>query len=201
MNYRQIMGGAAALLLIVIMVQPVSAQRAGSWTTTWWYSTVLGVSDTKDFVGGFSWRGVSLDVDRALTDDFTLGGSIGWHVLSEKNTGTGEFDAGAITGTAFRYMNSMPLLLSANYYLGQSGGTRPFLGVGAGTYWIENRTEAGVFLVEESIWHFGLMGEAGIVIRRPSRTVTLSARYNWGLEKNDIEQTYLTFSVGFNTGG
>jgi outer membrane protein W len=107
----------------------------------------------------------------------------------------------AISGTAFRYVNSMPLLLTGNYYLGQSGGTRPFLGVGAGTYWIENRTEAGTFLLEERIWHVGLMGEAGIVIRRPNRTVTLSARYNWGLEKEDIEQTYLTFSIGLNGGG
>ena len=77
MNYRQIMGGATALLLIVTMVQPISAQTAGSWTTTWWYSTVMGVSDTKDFAGGFSWRGVSLDVDRALSNNFTLGGSVG----------------------------------------------------------------------------------------------------------------------------
>ncbi len=201
MKYRQIIGGAAALLLIATTVQPVSAQRAGRWTTTLWYSTVLGISDTKDFAGDFSWRGVTLDVEKAITDDFTLGGSVGWHVLSEENSGTGEFDGGAITGTAFRYMNSVPLLLSANYYLGQSGGTLPFLGVGAGTYWIENRTDAGVFRVEDSLWHLGLMGEAGIVIKRPSRTVTLGARYNWGLKKQDMEQTYLTFSIGFSTGG
>ena len=65
MNCRQMMGGAAALLLIATMAQPASAQRAGRWTTTWWYSTVLGVADTKDFVNGFSWRGVSLDIDKA----------------------------------------------------------------------------------------------------------------------------------------
>ncbi len=200
MNYRQIIGGAAALLLVT-MVQPVSAQRAGRWTSTWSYSTVLGVSDTEEFAGGFSWRGVSLDIHKALTNDFTVGGSFGWHVLSEKTSGTGEFDGGAISGTAFRYVNSVPLLVSANYHIGPSGGTRPFLGVGAGTYWIQNRTEAGVFLVEDSFWHVGLMGQAGIVIRRPSRTVTLSARYNWGLKRNDIEQTYLTFSVGLNVGG
>ena len=201
MKNRQIAGGAAALLLFVIMAQPVSAQRAGRWTTTLWYSTVMGVSDTKDFAGDFSWRGFSMDVEQALTDDFTVGINTGWHVLSEKSQGTGQFDSGAISGTSFRYMNSVPLLLSANYFAGQQGGTRPFLGVGGGTYWIENRTDAGVFRVEDSNWHFGLMGEAGIVIRRPSRTLTLSARYNWALEKNDIEHTYLTFSIGFSSGG
>jgi len=198
---RQIMGGAAALLLIVVMVQPVSAQRAGRWSTTWSYSTVLGVSDTKEFADGFSWRGMSLDIHKALTDDFTVGGSFGWHVLSDKNSGTAEFDAGAITGTAFRHVNSVPLLVSANYHLGQPGGTRPFIGVGAGTYWIENRTEAGGFVLDDSKGHLGRMGEAGIVIRRPSRQITLSARYNWGLETNDVEQTYLTFSVGISVGG
>ena len=71
MNYRQIIGGAAALLLMT-MVQPVSAQSVGRWTSTWSYSTVLGVRDTKDFAGGFSWRGVSLDIHKALTNDFTV---------------------------------------------------------------------------------------------------------------------------------
>lgn len=119
MNYRQIVGGATALLLIVTMVKPVSAQSAGRWATTWSYSTVLGVKDTKDFADGFSWRGVSLDVNKGLTDDFTVGGTIGWHVLSENGSGTGEFDAGAISGTAFRYVNSMPLLATGHYYIGQ----------------------------------------------------------------------------------
>ena len=201
MNYRQMMGGAAAILLIATMVQPVSAQRPGRWTTTWWYSTVLGVADTKDFVGGLSWRGLSLDVEKALTDDFTLGGSTGWHVLADDGAGTVTFDAGSITGTSFRSMNSVPLLVTGNYYLAEPEGTRPFLGAGAGTYWIKNRTEAGVIRLEEDNWHLGLMGEVGIVIVRPSRTFLLSARYNWALEKNNFEQTYLTFSVGITTGG
>jgi len=201
MNFRQMMGGAAALLLIATMVQPVTAQRPGRWATSWWYSTVVGVGDTNDFVSGFSFRGASLDVEKALTEDLTLGVSTGWHVLSDEDSGTFVFDGGAITGSSFRSMNSVPLLVTGNYYLSEPGGTRPFLGAGAGTYWIKNRTEAGVIRVEESNWHLGLMGEAGIVIRRPSRTFMLSARFNWALENNDIEATYLTFSVGLTTGG
>ena len=201
MNFRQMMGGAAALLLIATMVQPVTAQSPGRWATSWWYSTVVGVGDTNDFVSGFSFRGASLDVEKALTEDLTLGVSTGWHVLSDQDSGTFVFDGGAITGSSFRSMNSVPLLVTGNYYLSEPGGTRPFLGAGAGTYWIKNRTEAGVIRVEESNWHLGLMGEAGIVIRRPSRTFMLSARFNWALENNDIEATYLTFSVGLTTGG
>ena len=122
-------------------------------------------------------------------------------MLSDQDSGTFVFDSGAITGDSFRSMNSVPILVSGNYYLSEPEGTRPFLGAGAGTYWIKNRTEAGVIRLEESNWHLGLMGEVGIVIKRPSRTFMLSARYNWALENNDIEATYLTFSVGLITGG
>ena len=43
----------------------------------------------------------------------------------------------------------------------------------------------------------GLVGQLEI---ERSRTVTLSARYNWGLETNEVEYTYFTFSVGFGLG-
>lgn len=57
-----------------------------------------------------------------------------------------------------------------------------------------------MFLLEDRNWHMGFMGEAGISIRRPNRTLRVAARYNWGLKKDDVEQTYLTFSIGI-TGG
>ena len=39
----------------------------------------------------------------------------------------------------------MPILVTGDYFFGEPNGTRPFLGIGAGTYWTEDRTEAGVF--------------------------------------------------------
>ena len=201
MNYRTIFGGVVALLLATVLAQPVSAQRAGQWMWNAKYSTVLGMGTTADYAGGFSWRGATFDVERAQSDNLTIGLTFGWHVLDEKESGTQVFDGGAITGTAFRYVNSAPILLTGNYFLGDRGSVRPYLGVGAGTYWIENRTEAGVFAVEDSNWHLGLMGEAGLAIPRPGGTsLTLSARYNWGLETNDIERQYWTFSLGYSVG-
>jgi outer membrane protein W len=201
MNHRTIIGGVVALLLAATFVQPVSAQRAGQWMWNAQYSTVMGMGETSDFAGGFSWRGATFDIERGLSEQASLGITFGWHVLDEKNAGTSVFDEGAITGTAFRYVNSAPILLTGNYFMGQRGSARPYLGVGAGTYWIENRTEAGIFAVEDSNWHLGFMGEAGIAIPRPGGTsLTLSARYNWGLETNDTERQYWTFSIGYSVG-
>jgi len=197
MDYRKIMGGVAVLLITLATVQPAWAQSPGEWATNLAYSPVMGLGDTKDFIDGLSWRGLTLDFEKGITDSFTIGGTAGWHVLADESSGTSRFEGGAATGTAFRYMNSVPLLVTATYFAGRPGMTRPFIGVGAGTFWVENRTDAGVFFSEESNWHPGLMGEAGVSMERPDGTMTLSARYNYALETNDVEHTYLTFSVGF----
>jgi outer membrane protein W len=197
MTYRRILCGVAVVLLTVVSAEPVAAQRPGEWATSLAYSPVMGLGETKDFIDGLSWRGMTLDFEKGVTDSFTIGGSAGWHVLADESSGTSKFEGGAATGTAFRYMNSVPLLLTANYFAGRAGTTRPFIGIGAGTFWVENRTDAGVFFSEESNWHPGLMGEAGVSIQREDGTMTLSARYNYARETNDVEHTYLTFSVGF----
>jgi outer membrane protein W len=202
MNHRKILGGVVALLLAATTAQPLSAQRPGSWLWTVEYSTVLGAGDTSDYAGGFSWRGMTVDGGRMINENLAIGFNTGWHVLDEKNSGTDLFDQGAVTGTAYRYVNSIPILLTGKYYGGANGaGTRPFLGVGAGTYWIENRTETGVYAFEDTNWHFGLMGEAGVAIMRPGGMgATLSVRYNWGLKTNDVERQYWTFSLGYVLG-
>ena len=197
MDYRRILGGSAAVLLAVVLAQPVSAQAIDEWATNISYSPVMGVGDTKDFIDGLSWRGVTLDFEKGVTSSFTVGGSAGWHVLADESSGTSKFEGGAATGTAFRYMNAVPLFLTATYFAGQPDMTRPFIGIGAGTIWAESRTDAGVFFSEESNWHAGFMGEAGISMQRPDGTMTLAVRYNYALETNDVEHTYLTFSVGF----
>lgn len=202
MTYRKIFGGVVALLLAATLAQPVAAQRAGYWMWNAQYSTVLPMGDaTKNYTDGFSWRGATFDVLRASNDNVALGLSLGWHVLDDRDYGTVEFDQGALTGTFFRYVNSVPVLLSGRYYGGDRRSARPFLGAGAGTFYVKNRTEAGVFSVEDSNWHLGFMAEAGIMIPRPGGTgMTLNARYNWAMESNDIERQYLTFSLGFATG-
>jgi len=202
MKHRQIFGGVVALLLAMAFAQPVQAQRAGYWSWNAKYSTVMSAGEsTKDFADSFSWRGATFDIERAASDNLTLGLSFGWHVLNEKTSGTSEFPDGAISGTAWRYINSAPILLSANYFMGQRGRTRPYIGLGGGTYWIENRTEAGIFAVENSNWHLGAMGEVGIVVPRPGGTsLTLSARWNQAFETNETQRSYLTFSLGYSVG-
>jgi hypothetical protein len=201
MTYRKLFGGVVALLLAATFAQPVAAQRAGYWMWNAQYSTALPMGTTKDYTDGFSWRGATFDIERAANDNVAFGLSLGWHVMDDKVVGTEEFDQGAVSGTAYRYVNSVPVLLTGTYFAGDRRSPRPFLSAGAGTYYVKNRTEVGVFAIENSNWHLGLMAEAGVMIPRPGGTgMTLSARYNWGLETSDIERQYFTFSIGYTVG-
>lgn len=206
MTYRKLFGGVVSLLLAAAFAQPVAAQSAGSWAWNLQYSTVLPSGDaTTSYTDGFSWRGATIDMRRFSNDQLAVGLSVGWHVMDEKESGTFQLENGAVTGTAFKYVNAVPVLATATYFAGSPRGPRPFLGGGAGTYYVKNRTEAGIFAVDDSNWHLGFMAEAGVLIPRPDGIgdgtgLTLSARYNWALKSNDIERQYFTFSVGFQTG-
>lgn len=200
MHYRHMTGAVIALALGLLVAQPVSAQRPGNWAWSSQYSTVLGVGDTGDFATGLSWRGVTFDLEKAVSANFAIGGAVGWHVLDDQASGTRFFDQGAITGQAATYVNSVPILLTGTYFAGSRGRTRPFIGAGVGTYWIENRIDAGNYYVEDTNWHFGLMGEAGLLFPRTVGAIELSARFHWAFEAEEIERTYLTFSIGYMVG-
>lgn len=194
-----VLGGVSVLLLAVPLAEPVSAQRPGYWYWNIQYSTVLPSGDaTRSYIDEFSWRGATLDLRRAVNENVSVGLSSGWHVLDKQGSGTLVFDQGALSGTALRYVNAVPVLALAAYHFGDRGRPRPFVGVGAGTYYVKNRTEAGVFVVEGSNWHWGLAGEAGIALPRPGGTaITLVARYNWAVKRDGIERQYFTFSLGY----
>ena len=173
------------------------------WTFNGQYSAVLPIGDpTRSFADGLSWRGATIDIEGGATDHLAIGASVGWHVVSEQNTATSLFPDAVLSGAGLRHMNSVPLLLTGTVTLGSPGGVQPFFGAGGGVVWVENRTEAGSFVLEDTNWHRGVMGEAGIRIPRArGATITIGARYQRAFEVSGVEREYVTFSLGYLLGG
>jgi hypothetical protein len=201
MNLRATTMPAILAMSALSFAQHAAAQTPGGWTWSSQYSTVLGIGDTGDFAGGFSWRGATVDLEYAVGNDLTLGGAAGWHVLSEGAQGTRVLEQGSITGSAWSYVNAVPILFTGTWFMGPRDGSRTFLGAGAGTYWVENRIDAGTFTFEDSNWHLGLMAEAGALIPRSVGAIELSARFHWAMENSAPSRTYMTFSIGYVAGG
>lgn len=193
----------ALLAGIPALGSPLQAQQVGNWQVVPRYSTVLPVGGpTRDFVSDFSWRGATVDVLMFMTEKVRVGVSGGWHVLDAEVSGTTVFDEGALTGTFRRYVNAFPLMATGIYEFGGRWGPKPFVGAGTGLIYVENRSEAGFFLVEDGNWHWGLSAEAGVAIPRPGGSVwDLSARYHLAVENDGVERQYVTFSLGYRIGG
>ncbi len=195
--------GVAAVAALLAIGASARGARAQDWWFGFTYGAAVPTSDTKSFTDqSASWRNFGVEGRRALDDHFALGFSVGWNVFDDKTTETASFDGIDVTGTQFRYVNSFPLLLTAHYYIGRRiaayrSGVRAFVGAGVGAYVIENRVDIGLFSLSKTNWHPGVAPEAGLVWKASGPwALSLSGRYNYAAESNDVKHAYWTFSAG-----
>jgi outer membrane protein W len=206
---KTIKGIIASLALIMVFGGEAQAQD-------WWWgityqmsatSSLPGNSDSSvNFIEDFSFRGFGIDA-RYVPErgaKYSFGFNASWNVLNEKNDfgterNTISLPTADITGTQLRYFNSIPVLANASYYFGERGGIRPYLGLNAGTYYIERRVDIGVSAIVDDAWHFGWAPEAGIVVPlgRPEVAMLFNVRYNWAFSSGGTgDQKYWGFNIG-----
>jgi outer membrane protein W len=174
---------------------PVQAQ-------SWWavtYAPSVPLSNTKTFADNASWRGINVEYKKAIKENVTAGLSFGWHVFDEQTDEVVSAFGVDISGDQFRYVNSFPMLLNVSYFLGKTGGIRPFIGADAGVYIMEHRLDVGLYTIHETNAHIGFAPEAGFAIPvRPNMSLLVTGRYNYALSAGNVDdQQYLNFGVGF----
>ena len=157
-----------------------------------------------NFMDKTSFGGFGFETHSFLSDEFSVGGSISWNYWSEMTGEVIQLKQGALGGTQIRYINSIPILLNATYYLGgRRDELRPFIGLNAGAYYVLQRLDMGVYSLDNDHWHFGLAPEAGVLIETSGDTyITAAGRYNYGFasgetvsgEKNTI--AYWGINIG-----
>ena len=105
---------AIAMAVMVLAAPTVQAQAPGIgdwfWGAAW--NMALGTGSTKDFTGGYSFRGVSLEGRKVVKSNMSFGLMFGWNVLNDDFAGTaildstiltGSGEGGALTGAGFTY--------------------------------------------------------------------------------------------------
>ncbi len=184
-------------VIFSLSVSVVSAQSLFSIT----YDMSLPLGESADYLSKFSARGFGIDGRKFITDNISAGGSFGWHIFYE-STGNQTFEDGnlAVNGTQYRYINSFPIMVTGHYYTGDDGGTRIFFGAGVGTSRLIQRTEMGLYTVENKAWTFGFAPEVGVLIPYNfNNAINLSAKYHYAIKAGDLDLnvSYLTFKIGF----
>lgn len=162
------------------------------------YLPAVSLGETADFANNFTPRGVDLEVNKFIAADMSVGFVISWNVFREKIVGESiDYEDMLVTGTQFRYVNTVPLNVNfKKYYLGN--GTTPYFGLGLGTSYAKQENDIGVFTLSEDKWLFNLAPEIGLLydISR-SNVLSLKVKYNYSPKAGDFPSvSYVSFGIG-----
>lgn len=202
-SWRERRGFVRAALVVALLVPLLipSAGSAQSIMTGISYGAALGTQRTGDFVGATGWRNFYVEGRQEVAPNFTMGFLAGWNVLYERREGLVSIGGVDISGRQNRFVNAIPILLTAHYNVGSTSGWNPYVGLGAGTYWIDNQIEIGITTVSTDHWHFGLAPEVGLFAppMGPDFRMWISTRYNKAFKSGEISHDYWSFQIGLGS--
>ena len=173
-----------ALCLLVFLAVPIGRAHAQKqYVGTISYTMAQPSGDASDFANNFSWLGFTVEGDWFLRPNISAGFISGWQEIYKETTGDSyTFNNGTITGArTYRHIGSLPVLARARYWTGTPGDrAHAFVGLGAGTYWMKQTVDAGIYTADENHWHFGVAPEVGVLVKTGYDIGwTLNARYNY----------------------
>lgn len=181
-----------------------SNAQSSYWTFSWPIS--MGIGTTNEYIAKTSFRGFAMDGRSFITDDISIGGAWSWEVFDEIKRDLLPTEVnidgavGHVSGTQYRYLNTIPIFVNSHYYLGQNGAVRAYIGAGIGTTYIDQRTDIGLVTIQSKTWRFGVQPEVGVFIPfgLTGTGVNLSAKYRYSTKTSDADaNSMVSFGIGF----
>jgi hypothetical protein len=163
------------------------------------WSMGLGVGSTSEFVSDYSLRGFTVEGRYWVHNQATVGLLWGWTSLYERlDNRTYATDNIAITSTQIRWVDAMPLQLTAHYYVElDTQRVLPFIGTGVGTVWTERLLTLPFTSYSQESWHFALAPELGLLFPSPAGSFLISSRFNYAFETDAApEAIWFNFNIG-----
>ncbi len=168
------------------------------------YTMSFASGKTADYIESPSFRGMTFEGRGFISDHVSLGGLFNWSTFYEELAGaTFTYETSTVTGNQYRYINAFPMLFQAHYYLGTDDlEPRLYLGGGTGAYKINQRTNLGVYSIEERNWHFGFSPEVGLLFPVSFDSyLNVSFRYHYVFKaEHTVDHSWFGLSVGLAWG-
>ena len=190
-------------LLIGVMLMSGAARQSMAQESIWAfnYNPASPLEDLQDYTNATSWRGWSFEGRRFMTGNVSLGGYIGYNgFFEEKPRSFYDINNTTINSKSWRYVYALPVLVTTHYYIGE-GWIRPYIGIGVGIYYIEQKLQFSTFRTEEKNWRLGFAPEAGVFVPfgvLVNAGALLSVKYNqvfYNVQNIDT-LNYLNYSLG-----
>ena len=193
------------ILVLTLFVSTASFAQRSFWSFN--YEMSFGLGEQADYVADPSFRGWGLEGRGFLTQEISVGGSFSWEVFDQiyrdldphQITVTDDI-SGAVSGVQYRYINTLPILVNAHYYLGQDGTVRPYFGLAIGTAYTEQKTEIGLIAITTNGWGFAVQPEVGVMIPFGLTGVgaNVAGRFRYTSKAGDttIPVSFFTLAIG-----
>jgi len=191
-------------LLLIGLIASSNAQQS-YWTINWDISK--GTGDTGDYIDKVSFSGLSFDGRYFVNEQLTIGGFFAWYGTNDKLKNEPPFEfhqdgtTGHISGTQVRYLNIFPVLITSHYYIESGSSFRPYIGLGLGSVYTEQRTEFGLNSFLSDSWAFGAQPELGAFIPFNSYSgagINVALRYLYGSSAGELDSlSMFSFAIGF----
>jgi outer membrane protein len=187
-------------LIYIILLCGIGHFAAAQSYASAQYSINFPMGNTADFISKPSFRGFTFDYRYEVTPRILVGLSAGWYTFYNEagfDSYTSKDESITASGQQYRYMNSVPLLVMADYYFSEEN-LKPFIGVGLGTTYNRADLEMGMYTWRVDPWQFSVAPEAGLAYRIAEGTSALvSVRYNVSFSSGDLDtQSFLGMNIG-----
>jgi len=173
------------IIAVIAIVSCTSFAQELITSFTW--NIGVPVSKMGQFTKDVTYRGFTFAGKRFLDKENAVAFMFGWNIFDEKSYdpinlqyGNG---SGTVSGTQVRSVNSFPIMVGVDHFFGKKSDMRTFIGLNAGTYYILQRLDIGVYRFDNDNWHFGIAPEGGVIIPMDGGTsLDLGARYNYAFD-------------------
>ena len=193
--------------VIILLLSFALNTYAQNYTTGVSYSMGFGIGKTYDYINETSFTGFTVEGHKLIKPYFSVGIMTGWNIFSEKSNTTINLGSASISGEQARYWNIIPIMVNASlYYKNSNSRFTPFVRVHAGTYYIMQRFDIGVYTVNNDNWHFGLAPEVGFMINLSREMdILVNGKYNHAFDSgtrlsgdSNNKNTFFTINLGIS---
>jgi len=163
------------------------------------YGPSIPLGKTSDYTEKMSWRGFGFGYSQFVNENIAVGFDISWSTYDELlKDETLEYNNLTITGTQYRYINTVPVHATIQYYMGDEY-LKYFVGFGIGTSWTEKITDIGAYSILNSEWQFSFAPEVGVMYSVSEKVYPFfKVKYYYSTKNKDFESvSHLNFIVGF----
>lgn len=187
-----------AILCVGIILFPLSSNAQTHIKGS--YDVSFPMGNTRDYISEISPRGWSFGLGHHITEQLAVGVDIGLHTFVDVlEADTYTEDNITLYGKQFRYINSFPAQVSLHYNLVTEKIIQPYLKLGVGAFFFEQRTDMGIYSwTNDFNWNLGLRPEVGVMLPVFDKIkLSVLARYNHLFENQSVEsQGYFNVGVG-----